>query len=74
MRSIAQAARRARGALPRPLLEGSSVTHLVGGSIERDRVRAVLSLVMNPGLADEQAFELSPGSVTIGRTSDNYVV
>jgi adenylate cyclase len=34
----------------------------------------VLSLVMNPGLSDEEAFMLAPGSVTIGRTRDNQVV
>jgi adenylate cyclase len=34
----------------------------------------VLSLVMNPGGPEEQAFVLSPGTVTIGRTSDNQVV
>lgn len=37
-------------------------------------MRDVLSLVMNPGLADEEAFLLSPGTVTIGRTRDNHVV
>lgn len=29
---------------------------------------------MNPGLADEEAFLLAPGTVTIGRTRDNQVV
>lgn len=35
---------------------------------------AVLSLVINPGLADEQAVLLPPGTVTIGRTKENHVV
>jgi adenylate cyclase len=34
----------------------------------------VVSLVMNPGLADEQTIVLTPGTVTIGRTKDNEVV
>lgn len=33
----------------------------------------VLSLVMNPGLPEEQAFTISEGTVTIGRTKDNAV-
>jgi len=37
-------------------------------------VRDVLSLVMNPGLADEQSMLLSPGTVTIGRTRENQIV
>ena len=37
-------------------------------------VRGVLSLVMNPGLADEETFPLDVGSITIGRTKDNRVV
>ena len=30
--------------------------------------------MMNPGLADEEAFLLAPGTITIGRTRDNHVV
>jgi adenylate cyclase len=37
-------------------------------------VATVVSLVMNPGLADEQTIVLTPGTVTIGRTKDNEVV
>lgn len=37
-------------------------------------MRDVLSLVMNPGLADEQSMLLSPGTVTIGRTRENQIV
>jgi len=33
----------------------------------------VLSLVMNPGLPEEQTFAIHPGTVTIGRTKDNAV-
>jgi adenylate cyclase len=33
----------------------------------------VLSLVMNPGMADEQTFPLAVGTSTIGRTKDNDV-
>jgi adenylate cyclase len=33
----------------------------------------VVSLVMNPGLPEEQQFTLAPGTVTIGRTKDNAV-
>jgi adenylate cyclase len=33
----------------------------------------VISLVMNPGLPEEQTFPLAPGRVTIGRTKDNAV-
>lgn len=29
---------------------------------------------MNPGLADERTFLLAPGTVTIGRTTDNHIV
>jgi adenylate cyclase len=42
--------------------------------IPRDSVRVVLSIVMNPGLADEETFLLAVGSVTIGRTKDNHVI
>ncbi|MDB4941773.1 MAG: Adenylate cyclase [Labilithrix sp.] len=35
---------------------------------------AALSLVMNPGLPDEHATLLQPGTITIGRTKDNQVV
>jgi adenylate cyclase len=33
----------------------------------------VLSLVMSPGLPEEQTFVLAPGRITIGRTKDNAV-
>jgi adenylate cyclase len=33
----------------------------------------VISLVMNPGLPEEQTFPLAPGTLTIGRTKDNAV-
>jgi adenylate cyclase len=33
----------------------------------------VLSVVMNPGRADEQLYDLVPGAVTIGRTKDNAI-
>jgi len=33
----------------------------------------MLSLVMNPGLPEEQTFPLVPGTLTIGRTKDNAV-
>lgn len=34
----------------------------------------VLSLVMNPGTAEEQTLILAPGTSTIGRTKDNQIV
>ena len=37
-------------------------------------VPPVLSLVINPGLPEEQTMRLSPGTLTIGRTKDNDVV
>ena len=37
-------------------------------------LRPVFSLVMNPGLPDEQTMLLSPGTLTIGRTKDNQIV
>ncbi len=49
-------------------------TRLFARDIARGNVRDVLALVMNPGLADEEAFLLSIGTVTIGRTKDNHVV
>jgi adenylate cyclase len=39
----------------------------------RGSLRALLSLVMNPGLPDEQTFPMAIGSSTIGRTKDNDV-
>ncbi|HSO33266.1 MAG TPA: FHA domain-containing protein, partial [Labilithrix sp.] len=34
----------------------------------------MLSLVMNPGLPEEQTMVLAPGTVTVGRTKDNHIV
>jgi adenylate cyclase len=42
---------------------------VAGDSLER----LVVSLVMNPGLPEEQRFPLTQGTVTIGRTKDNAV-
>ena len=40
----------------------------------RGSLPPVLSLVMNPGLGDEQTMALTPGTMTIGRTKDNPIV
>jgi adenylate cyclase len=40
---------------------------------DRGSLRAVLTLVMNPGLPEEQAYPLSMGAQTIGRTKDNDI-
>jgi adenylate cyclase len=40
----------------------------------RGSLPPVLSLVMNPGLPEEQTMLLQPGTVTIGRTKDNHIV